>query len=291
MLGGYDIVLYNDEDDYGNTVLYFKKYSNIKQKETKFFIEDLANRIHHKIIIVTYTLTIDIRLLERFKDDLIYISHSTDDKKILDMCGVKYFGLTNLVSSNYMLPIIKNDNRGLIKTNDYSNVILELKKLFSENKLKPLATIGFFLENNKDLRYISNLLKDGHFLIVFTKSLTPCLKEFAEAHSSRICLFADFNTNDVVYIMNELNVDLLFAPPEGSDFFKSQWSGSIGFAINNNLRLRLPEGIAKLYELEDYCVTYDMDDNINEPKYDMQTFREKTYERNYALFSKMIGDK
>ena len=297
ILHDYNIVLYNDFDKYNNVEIYKKKYKNLVVAGTGSFLKDLVNRVHVKIIIVTCSLTIDTRLLKEYINDVIYITHSNGDKtKLLkSVPDARYFGLTHLLSENYMLPLLKHDNNNILSLSRYSeptlaDTIKKMKAYLKSTGFIPLASVGLFLKNNKDISVLEELFNKGYCLTVFSEGLTTDLQNFMTKYPNKVSLICKLSTSDIVLMINELNAMLILIPPKDSDFYKSQWSGSMAFGMNNDLKLCLSYDLAKIYNLQDYYSTYDESMNIKSGTGNIQKFRDDTYKRNCKVFMEMLNN-
>jgi hypothetical protein len=160
-------------------------------------------------------------------------------------------------------------------------------------------TIGYFNENNKDDIYIRSLLKTNKYhLIVFAQKITELLSKFKIEFPDTLSILVDYNTYSIMYFQSFFNINyLLFTPPENSDFHKSQWSASIAFAIDNNIKLVIPEDIAKIYNLNENIVVYPgtlIHNNtlsIRSKEIDkdlLQDFRNNNYNKNVEFIKNLL---
>jgi hypothetical protein len=298
-----EVILYNDIDKYDNKSLYKNKYPNLQIKELESFIPDLTNKICNKMIIVSWDNIMWLNLLLHYKDDLLFIAHSNDHIQKYNKYNLNYFSLTPLLNNYcYMLPI-NNTNKTqytvLKSQNKIKPVNFPIEYINSfNNHIKdtgsiPMMIIGYFLNENKNIALIEELLQTRNIvLFICVPELSEVLINLSKKYLNLIYIAICLSTPEILYCIDTFNINnLLFAPSKNSDFFNSQWSGSIAFAFNNHLNLIIPEQIAKIYNIQDFTLTYNIDDvNINKLVFDInnyadvnnatQLFRNNIYNRN-----------
>jgi hypothetical protein len=91
---------------------------------------------------------------------------------------------------------------------------------------------------------------------------------------------------------------MLFAPSEESAFWKTQWSGSLCYALSRNMNIVMPYDIAKVYRLEKTMTTYKDDKDINEifsvplkhNKEEIMKWRHSNYTRNDTVMRLVLNN-
>ena len=266
------LVLYNYKDRYDNKKIYLQKYKNLINKNLNHFIPDLISRKLHKIFIISYDNIFHLKFFESYKDQLLFIAHSKKHVNSYEELNLKYFSLTPLLhEKNYMLPIVNKmyDNpTKLISTETieiFNNNLNSLKNKSINDNLKIIITVGYFFENNKNLKLIDELISTESFmLIVFTPESTNELQHFINKHPKYIFSAIGLTTELLKYGISYLNINhILLTPPLDSHFFKESWSGTLAFGFDNNLKVIMPEEIVKIYNLKnDHVIPYKYNDNV-----------------------------
>ena len=300
------LILYNYKDRYENKKIYLQKYKNLINKNLNHFIPDLISKKLHKTFIISYDNIFHLKFFENYKDQLVFMAHSRKHIKSYEELNIKYFSLTPLLhEKNYMLPIVnkmyKNPTE-LISTEiikKLNNNLNSLKNKSIDYNLKFIITVGYFLENNKNLKLIDELISTGRFiLVVFTPELTNELQNFINKHPKYIFSAIALTTELLKYSISYLNINhILFTPPLDSHFFKESWSGTLAFGIDNNLKVIMPEEIVKIYNLKnDNVIPYNDNDDIVNIKdliindkiiynTDLQVWKNKIFYRKMIIFN------
>lgn len=266
------LILYNDIDRYNNKELLIENYKNLVIKDLSYFIPDLTSGDIYKTFVISYDNIIHLHMLEKYKNDLIFIAHSPKHIKAYDLLGIKYFSLTPLLSKDYMLPVIYRDHHMQIKddhindniNNDYLSL---LKKTSVNNNLKIIMTVGYFLDNNKNLKLIENLLNKGRFiLVIFSPEMTIDLNMMIKKYPKYVFTAIGLQTKRIRYTINYLDIHyLLFCPPDDSNYVKNSWSGTLAFGLDHNLHIVVPEKITEIYNLKnDHILPYKTPLPLNE---------------------------
>jgi hypothetical protein len=266
------LVLYNYKDRYDNKKIYLQKYKNLITKNLNHFIPDLISKKFHKTFIISYDNIFHLKFFENYKDQLVFMAHSKKHINSYEELNLKYFSLTPLLhEKNYMLPIVNKmyDNPTKLISGEiiekFNNNLNSLKNKSINDNLKIIITVGYFFENNKNLKLIDELLNTERFmLIVFTPELTNELQNFIKKHPKYVFSAIGLSTELLKYSISYLNINhILFTPPLDSHFFKESWSGTLAFGFDNNLKVIMPEEIVKIYNLKnDHVIPYKYNDNI-----------------------------
>lgn len=303
-----NIVLYNNKDRYDNTESYLKKYNRIQKRSLGTFVKDLVEDRCDKMIVVSYGNLFKLELLSEYKEKLIFIAHDDSQQKQLEELKLTYFTLTSLLSKNmkdtwkYMLPICKDSKM----ENDYSNISdiedkekMEIRRTYiKDNNLKSIMMVGHFLENNRNMELIKKLLETQKvFLYIFAPSQTKELDELRKISKHILCGIR-FSTNIIEKMIKENDIKhVLFAPPNDSKFFKTQWSGTIAFALNRGMTLIMPDELAKEYHLSETSITYKSENDITVDfvekieAIDQTKTREDIYKRNSIVMELLVTGK
>ena len=257
------LILYNDIDRYNNKELLKENYKNLVIKDLSYFIPDLTSGDVYKTFVISYDNIIHLNMLEKYKKDLVFIAHSPKHIKSYDMLNMKYFSLTPLLSKNYMLPIV-NKNRNLkMENNNIPNYLPLLKSMSINNNLKIVITVGYFLDNNKNIKLIENLLRKELFiLVVFAPEISLELNKMIKKYPKYVYTALGMKTKEIRHAINYLDINhLLFCPPNDSNYVKNSWSGTLAFGLDHDLHIVVPEKIAEIYNLKnDHILPYKIDE-------------------------------
>jgi hypothetical protein len=306
-----NITVYNETDRYDNIDLYQKNYNRMVRKSLSSFIADLNNGICEKYIIITYSNLINLSLLSEFREKLIFIAHDDTQLTQLKTKRMNYIVLSNLLTKEmdnqdkwkYMLPICKNSK--MESDFRYTKQIetqeqLETRMNFiKENKLKPILLIGHFFRHNKNIKLIKELLETKKvYLFVFVPEVTNDLQEILKENKKYMICGLRFSTKVIEKFIQDYKIShLLFPPPKDSNFFKTQWSGSIAFGLNRGMTVIMPEELGEVYSLQEGIIGYKEDVKINseyvdnlETK-DTQPTRNKIHKRNSIVLELLLTKK
>ena len=291
------LLLYNNSDRYNNKDLFLKKYKNLIVKEFNHFIPDLVSAELEKTFIISYDNIFHLKLFENYKEKLIFIAHSENHTSSFKMLNINYFSLTPLLSNNYMLPVINKTNniKLLMKDSKIDHFLLQLKDISTKNNLKIIMTIGYFLENNKDIKLIEKLLGREKFIIIaFVPEISDYLNDLIKKYPNFIFAALRLKTEAIRHAINYLNINhLLFCPPENSDYFKNSWSGALAFGLDNNLHLIVPDKIVEIYNLKNnHILSYKNENEINLEQSiyteSLQSWKDNVFSRNKKTISNFI---
>ena len=312
---GHELIVYNDTDNYDNMSIYEKKYKFTK-KRTNDFLHDTVNGNYDKVIVITHSNLFSLSLIEKYNERFIFIAHSEKDMKQLEEKNYKYITLTQLLSLkgdnkqfnknlNWMLPITKTTTED--KNYDYdstrdledNDTYLKRQVYIRQNNLKPIMMIGHFMYNNKNIEIIKKLLKtETVYLFIFAPEINECLYELKELSNYVFCGIR-WKSREIEKMIVKYDIkNMLFAPSEDSPFWKSQWSGTLCYALSRNLNLIMPHKIAENYKLENIMTTYSSENDINEnftkqihyKGEEIQRYRNMNYERNEKIMTMILND-
>lgn len=304
-----NIVIYNDKDKYDNIDIYQQKYNRIQRRSLGYFIKDLNNEVCDKYIVISYTNLVNLGILSEFKERLIFIGHDSNQVEQLKSHRMNHIVLSKLLSNKldeqwkFMLPICKNskieNNYSDLKSVETEEQFKKRNTFIKENNLKTMVMVGHFLINNKDLELIEKMLMTKKvFIFIFAPALTKEIQETMKAYGKYILCGVGFSTKTIEKIIEDYKINhLLFAPPKDSNFFKTQWSGSIAFGINRNMTVIMPDELADNYMLKDCVITYKEPSDISEKyidsliKKDTSKVRSRIYKRNVMVMELLLTNK
>lgn len=295
----YEMILYNDHDNYNNWKIYENRYKNLSRRKISKFIGDLHENYCDKIFLVTYENLFALRVFDEYKDKIIVICHNETSLK--DSVVGKYDHITltpmflmNYYSLNYnwMFPIVKNHQT----IDEISKDVSDKKKLNGPERIK-IMTIGAFDENNKDIAKVHELLQhDDIELHIFLMTVSGIVKELDKKYDN-VFVREKISTESILQYIQKFGIQyVLYIPKQDSEFLlKGRWSGCISFAYSNNIPLILPKSIADNNKFLG-CVTYENgkdslyknlidyhnSDTENKTK-DIWNFKRKNWERNILM--------
>lgn len=260
------MILYNNFDRYNNKSTFLKKYPSLVNYGLSRLIPDVVDNLCEKIIIISYDNIFNISLFKEYIHNFIFIAHSEQHVNVCNMLNLKYFSLTPLLSNNYMIPFLHNNNCNLITEIErpdfpYLNIFKERRK---NEDLDFIITVGQFLKTNKNIELLDDIMSSKTIiLLIYTKLVTPELALFANRYQDYVYVLKNIENSVIVSHIQYLDIKyILFAPPNESEFFKSSWSGTISFAFDNDLNLIMPKQIADKYEFKNDVISYVNKDDI-----------------------------
>jgi hypothetical protein len=306
-----NITVYNNTDRYDNIDLYQKNYNRMVRKSLSSFIVDLNNGICDKYIIITFSNIIIPEMLSEFREKLIFIAHDSEQLTQLKTKRMNYIVLSKLLTKEMeiqekwkcMLPICKNSKlesdfryTKQIETQDQLETRMNFIK---ENKLKPILLIGHFFRHNKNIKLIKELLETKKvYLFVFVPDVSNELQVLLKEYQKYMICGVRFSTRAIEKFISDYNIShLLFAPPKDSNFFKTQWSGSIAFGLNRGMTLIMPEELAEVYLLQEGVIGYKENTKINSNFVnnldikDTEQLRNKIHKRNSIVLELLLTNK
>lgn len=306
---GRQMILYNNQDRYDNKSIYKQKYTNLEVRDLQYFFPDMNNNICETTFVVSYDNIVHFSMLLPYKQDLMFIAHSPKHVDTFQKHNVRYFALTGLLSTNFMLPITNEiDTSPLQPKLDADNASntgianIEVMQTIRDRNMTVLLIVGSFFENNKDISLLKTLIDTKKYiLVVCTTELTKELKDFVEDNQDYVYVSLNLSTQDLRFTVKYFNIKyLLFTPPKNSKFYTSSWSGSIQFAFDNDLHIVIPEILSNIYNINNNgIITYNSVDDIlhgiesgsclNLIK-EYQTIRDNIFCRNKVVFDVLLDD-
>lgn len=297
------MILYNIQDRYDNKSIYKQMYKNLEIRDLQSFFPDLNNNVCEKTFVISYDNIVHFSLFLQYKNDLIFITHSPKHVEIFKKHDVKYFALTGLLSTDFMLPIT---NKTLSKeffsdhklNADVAN--MDIMQTIRNRNLTVLLIVGSFFENNKDIGLLKNIIDTKDYIIVVcTTELTKELTDFVKDNQDYVYVSLNLTTRDLRFTIAYFDIKyLLFTPPKESKFYTSSWSGSIQFAFDHDLHIIIPNIIAKIYDIDNPdVISYKcLDDIINGIKSSnknityYQKIRDDIFLRNKIVFDSLFNN-
>lgn len=305
-----DIILYNNTCNYGNVDRILKKYTTITRKSTEGLICDILGLKCDLFVIITYdTLTnllnsnVPYALL-KMHENILYIAHTIEQRNLFDYYQMRYICLCGMLATtkycNWILPIKKSQI--IVHTSNNLNTqkcILDLCNIIRTHgkTCKVLISIGHFLDNNRDIALISNLLNNGNvILIVFSTYVSETLYKLSK-NSVFTCI--GLSDDDIITIVSGINnefpyiTSVLYAPPKNSVFMTSQWSGTLSFAIDNDIPIILPNVLFKEYKLYNTpnVIKYNINSDVIEQTAEIIDGMNEIKQCNYTNYRKLQFDR
>jgi len=283
----YDLVWYNSTDVYDNKSTYIEKFGkSLVIKPLSDIIQDTLDEIHVKMIFVTYDNLFNIEVIRNFKN-VLFIAHSNEHVKYFDEFNIEYIPLTPLLCKtkckDYLIPFIQKTELMTTKPKYIEDdKIEEIINKMEQDKLIPLSIVGSFKWNNKNIPFIKLLLECKRFVMfIFTSEFDNNILDELTSYGN-VCICRNMKTTDIQYYINKFKItSMLFAPPMNSCFYNSQWSGSLAFAINTNMRLIVPDKIAEIYNWTNTNAIITYKTNTEEPILNLNDLIPKLKEMNY----------
>ena len=299
------MILYNKQDRYDNISIYKQKYKNLEIRHLQYFFPDMNNNVCETTFVISYDNIIHFSLLLPYIHHLIFIAHSPTHVNIFQKHNVRFFALTGLLSTDFMLPITNKIYSDDCFSQDELNANIaniDIMKTIRDRNMTVLLIVGSFFENNKDIPLLKTLIDtQKYILIVCTTEITKELKHFIEDNQDYVYVSLNLTTRDLRYTIKYFNIKhLMFTPPKNSKFYTSSWSGSIQFAFDHNLHIIIPEILANIYDVKNnaiitYSSVYDIITGIESVSClnsinEYQTIRDEIFSRNKVVFDTLLKD-
>ena len=220
----FNIILYIDNDNYNNIPL-------LKQKH-KFSIFPISkigsSPICIKYIVLSHTTFFFNTFSKINHKNIIYLIHTLPE---LNLCKkYSHFVVSKVVDEigNYVIPIAK-------KT--ISNIS------FQDTQNLNVIKIGWV---TGDISMYTTILNSTQIkLHIFTTSDTPLLIELKQKYGNQLVVHYAKSSDFINTYINNNKIKFVFYNPPNIDL----WSGSIAFALNNNLILLTNKNVIDLYKI------------------------------------------
>lgn len=300
------IILYNNTDRYNNVPLLQRRYNNYTIRDLPHFFHDLETRVCEKIFLLSYDNLFHIFFTKPYLDNLVFIAHSKKHINAFDTIGANYFALTPLLSKRYLIPFV-NTVDTFVETSQNPLFDLDtLRKRSIDESLETIVSVGYFLENNKDLTFIRKLLQTKRvLLLIYAPELTPPINDLISEFTDYVYAGIGLFTSQIRHHIQVLNVKTsLITPPASSKLFTESWSGAFAFSFDNALHPIMPKQLADLYNLDNgSAITYsseyaienvlqrikDLQTNISEKQQSMQDIRDHAFARNRLVLHTILN--
>lgn len=269
---GCKVIIYNIEDNYNNLPFLFVKYSpNILIKNINDFINDIC----FKYIILT-----DLEYIyDKFKDtyyndSIIYVPHIPKQLELIkENPQNNYFGISKCISNECAFPVV-NIKNNYINFQDTINVI-------------KIGWVNTSLETYKTLLQ-SKKIK----LHIFTGQPTDHIISLLEEYGDYVDVFYQKKSEFIYSYINNYKIKFVLYCQNNTDL----WSGSISFALDNNLILLTTQNVIDCYKIpNDYCISYENENYITEMKIKdynanpeaLKEYKEKIFLNNVNILHKV----
>jgi hypothetical protein len=186
-----------------------------------------------------------------------------------------------------MIPI---SNLPFITLNSHHKILDESYKKFGENKMINIIKIGWVTKIDNDI-YDKILSLKNVQLTIFTKGLSEDLNKLMLKYKN-VKVEIDKSTEYIYRYISLNNIKFVLHIPNSVGI----WSGSISFALNNNLILLTNNEVISNYNIPDeYCLSYsdELENELNN-RYVIDTRDEnklQIYKNNISIENLFILDK
>lgn len=290
----YNIILYIEDDDYSNLKFLKKKFKFIQKSVMKYFIEDYQKDVCFKYINLSH---LDF-FVNQIKDNklssnkILFLVHNLSEMDLLKKSfnNFDYFIVSNQLQGDCMIPI---SNYPTIKLDNHHTFCNDIYKKSGINKMINIIKIGWVVDTDHTV-YDKILKLKNVQLTVFTKDMSDDLHKLISKYKNiniELSKPTEYINN---YIVSN-NIKFVLHIPNSIGI----WSGSISFALNNNLILLTNNEAILNYNIpKEYCLSYEVSDDVlyNElnNKYFIDTRDEnilQTYRNEISIKNLSIIDK
>lgn len=256
----YDFIIYIDNDDYNYIDILQKRYTFI-QKSFAELETDYLNYTCYRYIVLSQT-DIFLDIFYPYHSNVVYLIHNQAQLQIIESMKITptYFAVSKSVNfgEKYVIPIIK-------KENNHINV--------SFSSCVDVVKIGWVLDTTQ----FEPILKTRQIkLHIFTKGSSPQLDTLKSKYKHLIMIHLEKSTEFIYNYINKNKIKYIFYNPETVDL----WSGSISFALNNNMILLTNDKVMNCYEIPSTnCISISQENLI-------QVMKDKQIDGNCTELSK-----
>jgi hypothetical protein len=248
----YNIILYIEDDDYNNLIYLRRKFKFIQKSLLNYFIDDYKNDVCFKYISLSHNeLIVDnVKKYNLNNSKILFLVHNLEEMDLLkkSFSNFNYFIVSNQLTGDCMIPI---SNLPSIRLNDHHEIYNDLYKRLGPNKKINIIRIGWV----KDIDYsiYDKLLKlENVQLTIFTREPTDDLDKLLSLYKNINVKFGK-NTEYINDYIVSNNIKFVLHVPNSIGI----WSGSISFALNNNLILLTNDEAISNYNIpNEYCLSY-----------------------------------
>jgi hypothetical protein len=287
----YNIILYIENDDYNNLKFLRRKFKFIQKSFLNYFIEDYKNDICFKYINLSHLDLVvnNIKSYNLNNNKMVFLVHTLEEMKLLkdSFSNFNYFIVSNQLQGDCMIPI---SNLPFITLNSHHKILDESYKKFGENKMINIIKIGWVTKIDNDI-YDKILSLKNVQLTIFTKGLSEDLNKLMLKYKN-VKVEIDKSTEYIYRYISLNNIKFVLHIPNSVGI----WSGSISFALNNNLILLTNNEVISNYNIPDeYCLSYsdELENELNN-RYVIDTRDEnklQIYKNNISIENLFILDK
>lgn len=292
----YNIILYIEDDDYNNLKFLKKKFKFIQKSFFKYFIEDYSNNICFKYINLSHLdyIVSEIKNNKLSPNKMIYLVHNLDEMSLLkgSFNNFNYFIVSNKLSGDLMTPI---SNHPVIMLSDHYKFCDDIYKQYGMNKMINIVKIGWVIDSDHTV-YDKILKLKNVQLTIFSKDMSKDLHILSSKYKN-INIKLSRPTEYIYNYIVSNNIKFVLHVPNSVGI----WSGSISFALNNNLILLSNNEAISNYNIpQEYCLSYELNSDFlqtelnnryfidTRDEHALQTYRNKISIENLSVLEKKI---
>ncbi len=293
----YNIILYIEDDYYNNLTYLRRKFKFIQKSLLNYFIDDYKNDVCFKYISLSHNeLVVDNIKTNNFNNNkMLFLVHNLEEMNLLEksFSNFNYFIVSNQLTGDCMVPI---SNLPTIRLNNHHENQNELYKKLELNEKINIIKIGWV--KNIDYSIYDKLLNLKNVqLTIFTRKVTNDLDKLSSLYNN-INIQYEKNTEYINDYICKNNIKFILHVPNSVGI----WSGSISFALNNNLILLTNDEAISNYDIpKEYCLSYilNIDDLQNELQNKfyidtrdeniLQTYRNKISIKNLSILENKLN--
>ena len=290
----YNIILYIEDDDYNNLKFLRAKFKFIQKSFLNYFIKDYKDEICFKYINLSH---IDV-VVDNFKrynlnnNKMVFLVHTLKEMTLLkeSFNDFNYFIVSKQLQGDLMTPI---SNTSLVGLNDSFNN--ELYEEYGLNKMINIVKIGWVTKVDYTV-YDKILRLKNVQLTIFTKGPSKELDKLISKYKNIRVEFEKSTKYINTYIAYN-NIKFVLHIPNSIGI----WSGSISFALNNNLILLTNNEAITNYNIpNEYCLSYELNKELLEMELNnryfmdtrdeqvLQTYKNKISMENLSVLEKKL---
>jgi hypothetical protein len=248
----YNIILYIEDDDYNNLTFLRRKFKFIQKSFLNYFIEDYQNEVCFKYINLSH-LDLIVKNIKEYKlnnNKILFLVHTLEEMTLLknSFSDFNYFIVSNQLKGDLMTPI---SNFPYIGLNDHHKMYNDLYEKLGPNKKINIIKIGWMNDIDSNI-YDKILSLKNVQLTIFTRRLTDDLEKLISKYKNIHVQYEKTTEYIYDYICSN-NIKFVLHVPNSIGI----WSGSISFALNNNLILLTNDEAISNYNIpNEYCLSY-----------------------------------
>ena len=293
----YNIILYIEDDDYNNLTFLRRKFKFIQKSFLNYFIDDYTNDVCFKYINLSH-LELIVESIKKYKlnnNKILFLVHILEEMTLLQnsFSSFNYFIVSNQLNGDLMIPI---SNEPFLRLHNLHKIYDNLYKKLGPNKKINIIKIGWMNDIDNNI-YNKILSLENVQLTIFTRRLTDDLDKLISKYKN---INAQYEKT-TEYIHNFIcsnNIKFVLHVPNSVGI----WSGSISFALNNNLILLTNNEAISNYNIpQEYCLSYELNSDVLQDKLNstyfidtrdeniLQTYRNKISMENLSILEKKLN--